>query len=150
MLCPGHELSPEKLITPDAAIRLNVNLHIRLFLGVNPKHVMNRTSFQNTPKIKFAIFYFLFLFRPGRCFLWWMNNGSNGLKSSVDKTPVLKRACPLKRAFGENCPFFARFFCDFGHVERWLLCTNQTIKRTIKRHQWWSEQQKYKRPFFSS
>jgi len=32
------------------------------------------------------------------------------LSSSVPKSPVLKRACPFKRAFGENRPFFARFF----------------------------------------
>ena len=35
------------------------------------------------------------------------NDPSN---SSVAKSPVFKRACPLKRAFGENRPFFARFF----------------------------------------
>ena len=33
----------------------------------------------------------------------------SGLVSSVPKSPVLKRACPFKRAFGENRPFFARF-----------------------------------------
>ena len=29
---------------------------------------------------------------------------------SVPKSPVLKRACPFKRAFGEYRPFSARFF----------------------------------------
>ena len=29
--------------------------------------------------------------------------------TSVEKSPVLKRECPFKQEFWENCPFFARF-----------------------------------------
>ena len=39
---------------------------------------------------------------------------SEEIIGSVEKLPVLKRACPFKRAFWENRPFFARFFCDFA------------------------------------
>ena len=35
-------------------------------------------------------------------------------KISVEKSPVFKRACPFKRAFWENRPFFARFFWEFA------------------------------------
>ena len=35
---------------------------------------------------------------------------SHNARGSVAKSPVFKRACPFKRAFGENRPFFARFF----------------------------------------
>ena len=37
------------------------------------------------------------------------DQGSPAHLSSVAKSPVFKRACPFKREFGGNRPFFARF-----------------------------------------
>ena len=75
--------------------------------------------------------------------------------TSVAKSPVFKRACPFKRAFGSNCTFFAHFFVIqpiffvilvilkgvlYAQIKQMNDKNPATIKRTTK---------KYKCPFFS-